>query len=755
MANALSVEQNSAMATLQGESGTSTDGYEPKRVPGSRAVVPLSRATAAISATLAVAASIVLVATGNLRSWWSEDGATEAVFSLFFTVFVVLVAVFVWLVVPQQPRNPVVWTMAASAFFGGVYVAGLVSASLVVDDPNSVLISTETVVPAELPAAAWILMFSEPALILAWFPLLTFGLLLFPDGRSPSSRWRGVGVLAVVGITVSTLAFMWGFRPGSTSPADESLLLDLGLVAASIAIILSLVALIDRFRRSRGPAREPFKWIVWGAAFFAPAMVIAVALGGTRYEELGLAPLMVGGAVFIASYAIAVGRHRLFDVNVVISRTVVVAGLAGFITVVYAVIVGGAGLLLGLGTGAALPLSIAATVVVAIAFQPVRERMQHWANRLVFGSRATPYEVLSRFSDRMRETVATEDLISQMARLLTQGTGAKQTVVWMTTGDELRPVANWPAETPLPAPMMTGPGGSPSSDVDYVALVEHNDELLGAVAMIMPRGETLTPSAERLVDDVASQAGLVLRNARLSADLVDTIRELRSSRQRLVAAQDDERRRLERDLHDGAQQQLVALKIKLGVVRRATDGAKRDEMLETLMDDTDEAIQTLRNLAHGIYPPLLEAEGLVAALNARTRNAPIPISVTAPDLERYSAEVEAAVYFSVLESIQNAAKYAAASRIDVTLRHQQDYLEFVVTDDGSGFDPSARARGRGLINITDRLDALGGSLEVRSAPGEGTTVIGNVRVERAKDNRAGSHAEGQEIRRTRHPTGVE
>ena len=685
-------------------------------------VVALARGTAAIGGTLAVIGSALLIAMGQAAIWWSGLYAFLMLLSIFF-------AVFVWLVVPQQPRNAVVWTMAASAFFGGVYVAGVAFVALLVDDLSLVLseTATSTVIPAHLPQwAAWTLGVVVPASFLAIFPQLTFGLLLFPDGTLPSPRWRWVGVLAGISIVLATAGDAWSFRPGNSGRAETGLLLDIAIVLLVLAVMLSLAALIGRFRRSTGMTRRQFMWVVWGASIFIFAIVGAIALGDVL-EDAIVAPFMVATAIFLGSYGVAVGRYQLFDIDVVISRTVVVAGLAGFITVVYAALVLGVGLLLGDLTDAALPLVIAATVVVAIAFQPLRTRMRRWADRLVYGERATPYEVLSHFSERMRATVATEELIPQLAQLLTQGTGARRATVWMKTGDELRPVASWPEEA-IAAASVGEDGGEPSiPGVDHLAPVEHDGELLGAVTVTMPRAETLTTSEERLVDDVASQAGLVLRNARLTADLVDTIKQLRRSRQRLVAAQDEERRRLERDLHDGAQQQIIAIKMKVAAAQQLTergDDSRAAELLQQVLADTDDAVDSLRDLAHGIYPPLLEAEGLGAALRARTAKAPIPVSVTANGIGRYSPEIEAAVYFCVLEAAQNAVKYAEAARVGVTVEQEDGRLIFEVADNGNGFDPASESRGRGLVNMADRLDALGGSLDVRSAPGAGTTIVG-------------------------------
>ncbi len=287
-------------------------------------VVRFLRVTVVIGGALAVIGSAVLIANGHAGLWWSEALASLALFSVFF-------AVVVWLVISQQPRNAVVRTLAASAFFGGLWVVGHAGVAMVVDDPTQVLVGAESVVPADLPAsAAWILMFTQPAFLLALFPLLTFGLLLFPDGRLPSARWRWVGVFAGVGMLLATVSWAWGFRPWNTAPTDESLLLDTGFVAIVLAVILSFVALVGRFRRSSGATRQQFKWIVWGASILVPTNVVGIMLGGGQFDDLIVALFMVGTAIFLVSYAIAITRYRLYDVDVVINKTVMVCGDRGW-----------------------------------------------------------------------------------------------------------------------------------------------------------------------------------------------------------------------------------------------------------------------------------------------------------------------------------------------------------------------------------------------------------------------------------------
>ena len=218
--------------------------------------------------------------------------------------------------------------------------------------------------------------------------------------------------------------------------------------------------------------------------------------------------------------------------------------------------------------------------------------------------------------------------------------------------------------------------------------------------------------------DVASQAGLALSNAGL-------IEDLRASRQRLVAAQDEERRRLERNLHDGAQQDLVALAIKLrlaSTVLEEEDTAEARQLLGELREDAAGALSNLRDLARGIYPPLLADRGLVLALQAQADKSPVPVVVDADGIGRFGQNIEAAVYFCCLEALQNIAKYAAASQVHICMAARDHSLQFTVSDDGVGYDVSCTPMGSGQRNMADRLAALDGRLEVRSAPSKGTTI---------------------------------
>jgi len=373
-----------------------------------------------------------------------------------------------------------------------------------------------------------------------------------------------------------------------------------------------------------------------------------------------------------------------------------------------------------------------ATAIVAVAFQPMQHRVQGVARRIVYGDLATPYETLSTFAERLSQAYSIEDVLPNMARILAEGTGASRAEVWVRVGSELRQSASWPptdGQRAAPVPHHDGhheriahasrvEAGSRETDVRY------QGQLLGALVVTKSPYERFTPAEEKLLADLSSQAGLVLSNVALIADL-------RASRQRLVSAQDQERRKVERNLHDGAQQQLVALSVKMRLIEgmAGKDPDKVAQLAHEVVVDTSEALESLRELGHGIYPPLLAKHGLAAALESQARKAPIPVTVRSDGVARYSQDLEAAIYFCCLEALQNVTKYANASHAWVSLRDEADGMRFEVGDDGDGFDRSAVDFGSGLQGMADRVEALGGTLEVTSTPGRGTSVVGSLPAE--------------------------
>ena len=578
--------------------------------------------------------------------------------------------------------------------------------------------------------------------------LVAFLILVFPDGRLlPGRRWRWAAWLVSAATAVALLASSIAVTSQQLSPRLPSVPNPVAVeplnnvtsgngpinVGVLLLLVTVLAAVVVRLRRSRGVARIQMRWFSYVAAtsiFVIVAGFVVNSANATLGNNISNVGFGFGFYLLVpATIGLAVMRHGLYDLDVFISRTLVYGSLAVFITAVYVGIAVGIGTLVGSGGKPNLALSILATAIVAIGFQPVRERVQKVANRLVYGRRATPYEVLSEFSGRVAETYAADEVLPRMARVLQEGTGAESATVWLRGTEELRPAATFPngVGTHIAVPMRNG-ALPPLENATRAVEVRHQGELLGALSVTKRRGEALTPIEQKLVDDLAHQAGLVLKNVGLSADLRTRLDELRASRQRLVSAQDLERRRLERNLHDGAQQHLVALKVKLGLAELllGRDPEKAAATLEQLKSDADEALETLRDLARGIYPPLLADKGLVVALESQARKATVPVRVESAGVARYAQDVEATVYFCVLEALQNVQKYAGASQAVVGLAASGDMLTFAVEDDGAGFDAKTVRKGAGLTNMSDRVDALGGTVEVVSHPGAGTRVRGEL-----------------------------
>jgi signal transduction histidine kinase len=636
------------------------------------------------------------------------------------------------LIVSRQPGNTIGWLLLAIPVVGSLLLANADYATRALAEA-----------PGSLPLGIWSGWLDRWLLVPSMFLFIPI-FLLFPDGRVPSPRWRPVLALTIAAPVVTTISF--ALTPGRMTGAMAHLehvhvqnpvgigapggivstVTLVGGFAILASAILACVAIVARYRRAEPDVRQQIRWLAFvGVSFFVVFVVdLFLALVLHASDTVTNLMFMVMFITLVLGIPIACGiailRYHLFDLDVVVKKAVVFGLLAGFIALVYTAIVTGIGALIG--SGSSTLLSFLAAAALAIAFQPVRERARRFADRLVYGKRATPYEVLAEFSDRMAETYATDDVLPRMAQVLARGTGAADARVWLHVAGELRPEAASPQDAPSTASLRVVADELPAFPEGVHAVdVRHQGELLGALSVVMPVDDPMTPGRERLVRDLAAQAGLVLRNVRL-------IGELRASRQRLVAAQDDERRKLERNIHDGVQQQLVALAVQLRLLEQTVkrDPAAAATSASGLQDAATQALEDLRDLARGIYPPLLADKGLAAALEAQVRRSPIPVRVDADGVGRYPEEIEATVYFCSLEALNNVAKYAEASSARIELSVGNRVLTFRVVDDGAGFDPSATSYGTGLRGMDDRLDAIGGRLEVTSEPGRGTVVTGSV-----------------------------
>ncbi|HEX4578837.1 MAG TPA: histidine kinase [Candidatus Dormibacteraeota bacterium] len=695
-----------------------------------RTATAIAVACTLVSAALMVVALTLAYFNGDLNVVTSAFGP-DLVINLGILPVGLIVAI-------RQRDNPIGWLLVGCSVLGAIHaLSGEYAIHGLLASP-------------ELPGTDWSAWLSGWIIDLV-FPAggFMFVLLLFPSGRLLSPRWR---ILAWTGVVFSALLVVITIpndypitvapnlrsvaNPIGVSGFVSSVLGSLWVIwpAGILVLLVAGVSIVVRHRRSAGEERQQIKWFAYavGATLAAYAVTIPFGLSNATNSAVSNAVLEVGVGVAIPlAIAIAILRYKLYGIDIVISRTLVYGSLAALITGVYVGIAVGIGTLVGSGGKPNLGLSILATAIVAVGFQPARARLQRVANRLVYGTRATPYEVLSEFSGHVAETYAAADVLPRMARVLQEGTGATTATVWLRAGDQLSPAATYPSTADGLTPVSISGSQLPEiSGADSAVPVFHQGDLLGALTITKRRGESLTPIELKLLDDLAHQAGLVLKNVGLSTELLRRLDELRSSRQRLVAAQDQERRRLERNLHDGAQQHLVAIKVKLGLAEMLMDrdAGRAVATLQQLKADADDALETLRDLARGIYPPILAERGLAAALQAQATRATLPVAVEADMIPRCPQALEAAVYFCVLEALQNVQKYSGASRATVRLSVVDGTLHFEVADDGVGFDPGVARGGSGLTNMADRLDALGGRLDVRSQPGAGCRVMGSLPV---------------------------
>jgi signal transduction histidine kinase len=665
-----------------------------------------------VTLALLVANVVLSIPAGSL----TDEGAFVFVYPVFLLAFSTVGA----LIAARQPGNAIGWVFIGTGLAWAVLGAADAYAAYALSIGRQATLAAR--------AADWVnIWFYGPGIFLP----VTLLLLLFPDGRLPSPRWRPVlwaAILGNIGVLLGN-----AFDPGTDTVDARFLtsnpfgvealagvlpiLVPVAFFATLGAVIAAPVAMVLRLRRSRGDERRQITWLAYAGVLVVLAIagvIIAGSITGWESdsvaEEIGQLVLISSLALLPIAAGIGILRYRLYDIDVVINKTVVYGLLAAVVTVIYVAIVVGIGTVVG-SSGSAF-LSAVAAAVVALLFQPLRRRAQHFANRLVYGDRATPYEVLSGFSERLADTYSVDDVLPRLARVLGEGIGADHVSILLRTAERTVPIATWPE------------GDTTASANDRRFEVRHQGDPLGEISIAMPANERMDEGQERLAADVATQAGLVLRNAALVTDL-------RDSRRRIVASQDERARKLERDIHDGAQQQLVALSVKLGLVERVvrTDAAAAEAMVAEAKADTNDALENLRDLARGIYPPLLADQGLAAALRSQARKAAIPVEVEPDGIGRYPEETEAAVYFSCLEALQNVSKYAEASTAKVRLAQANGVLTFEVSDDGRGFDPHAAERGSGLQGIADRLAALGGALAVRSAPGAGTTIAGSLPIE--------------------------
>ncbi len=671
---------------------------------------------------------------------------------------------------------------------GGVTAAVLGIAAI--DDVSALQATTAVALIAWALAGtviAW-LRPAEPLGLLVALVGATGALARLADAQiDPSATWEPIRAFAVLAAVAVMFHLVLGLPDGRLRTRLRLLLAGAGYVSAAaiaawagddvsairqgafgLAVVAAVVAaagFADRCRRANAADRARLQWFGWGVVV-AGVVAVAVWVLDTLVEWPNHpAAIAVAGTVLVPlSLGLGATPRLAVRIDRLLVETIVAGGIIVLVGAAYLLVV------IGLGTApdtaeerALLGLSMIAAALAAVCVGPVRARLDETARRRVYGERRSPEEALETFGSRMSRAVPMDELLLQLAESLKKSMQLSAAQVWTGGEEALELAASVPdrgvrrivptveeraviararvsgnawVQVWLPA-LLDGREGSPGPGdrVVRVAPVAHSGDLLGLLVVERTAdGAPFTEDDERVLTELARQVGLALHNVQLDSALqasLDELRlqaeELRASRARIVATADQARRQIERDLHDGAQQHLVALAVKLGLAKQLLESPPSvlGPLFDELRGDAQATLTQLRELAHGIYPPLLMDRGLPEALRAAANRSVLPVDVDAA-VGRFPAEVEAAVYFCCLEAMQNAGKHAGAgARVKITVTGGDRELCFEVEDDGAGFDASgAQRKGHGFVNMADRLGAIGGSLTVDSAPEQGTRIGG-------------------------------
>jgi signal transduction histidine kinase len=583
---------------------------------------------------------------------------------------------------------------------------------------------------SQLINSLWFLVLSTLSLEAQAVGSLALALLIgsYPDGVV-ERRWQRL-----------TLRFSWAV-----------------LLAAPLALLTSPVVLVDTYvTEALLPNPYAVSWLAWlavptgwlaqhswcviliGAAVMCARFIAADAAGRVRMRVMFVAVigLLVYAAGFVANTlgapealvvtlstlgsltaillpaAIIYGilRHRLFELDLVVRKSVAYGTALLLIAAAYAVIAAAPGMMLGNRVPVALAVVI--TIAAALAFQPLRRRLESAVSRRLFGDRVQQYQLLKSLGTTMEQTAELDELLPRLASAISDGIGAGWVRVRLCEAD-----GSW-LEEPV------GVAGEVTDDNAAGVDLVRASERVGRIDLGPKPGGYAAADLE-LLGTVAAQATTAVANVRLATQLKEGLEQLSTSRVRLIAAQDAERRRIERDLHDGIQQEVVALIAGLRLARNklSRNQLSTDELTD-LQDQAREMLGELRELAHGIHPPVLTDNGLVAALESRITRFPMSVEIVADEElrdERFSEDVEGTAYFVACESLTNVAKHAGTDGARIRLTRFSNLLCLAVDDSGRGFQPNG-ARSGGLANIRDRVEALHGRLTIESRLGAGTSV---------------------------------
>jgi signal transduction histidine kinase len=634
-----------------------------------------------------------LTVTIEMAAVWLSLGLEPSYDTFLYAVDSVVWAGAGALVASRQPRNPIGWLFCIFALVNAVMADAAQGWALRAADEGwrgadvAYLVSSAGRQPSGL---AWILTF-----------------LLIPGGRLPSRRWRAVVGLAAAGslLTMTGWSFSAGlnddFPSGRNPYAVEAVPMDvlfaLGMVLTVGAFLAASVLLVRRLRRSQGAERQQLKWFAFAATVATVVPPVALALWVVTPLAAVLIALMLTALPIAASIAIL--RYRLYEIDLVINRTLVYGAVTVLLAAVFAATIVLLGTALGRGSAWA---TAGATLVVAVVFRPLRRSVQDAVDRRFNRARYDALHRMAAFLDELRAGRAEPEEVEGILRDAAPEPDLE--LVFFLPGSGLVVDAHGTVVSDR------------HRDGRERLLIQPGDRPIGAVVYAAATQEQLA-----LVSRLVEAGGLAIEIARLRVELRHQLAEVQASRVRIIAAGNVERRRIERDLHDGAQQRLVSIGLALRHAQHELGVGSSYEAGRTLdaaVAEVAVAIGELRELARGLPPAQLDA-GLGPAFRELARRAPVPVLVKAPT-ERFDRGVEAAAYFIGCEGVTNAIKHADATRILLSAEQANGRLVVAVNDDGMG--GAAPVNGSGLTGLSDRVAALGGTLRITSERGRGTTL---------------------------------
>jgi signal transduction histidine kinase len=574
-----------------------------------------------------------------------------------------------------------------------------------------------------------------------------YALVLFPDGklvpqfsrRLVRLAYRGFVFWALTLLLIAGDLFEPAAGPGHATAFVQSFALLIPLVGFS--------AQAYRYRHTESAElKQQSKLLLWAltpALAFGLAVVALRALGGSSgtfggasVHDLESITFRLFQPIFIvipAAIIVGILRYRMWDLDIVVNKAILYGALAAFIGAMYVAVVVGIGQLAG--TGRRPALSVAALVAVAVGFEPVRERAQRFANGLVYGSRATPYEVMANFSHSMAQTVSVLDVLPLTAEAAARCIGGTAAQIVLHLPDGGTRTASWP-------------DGADGGSYDRTLPVWHQGDLVGEISVRKAPGNPLTTGDERVLSAVAAQAGLSLRSARLTAELQANLAtisaqatELAASRQRIVSARDEERRRLELEIRGAVERKLAAVErsIRRSEKMVAKDPAKAAAVFASILKEATVALDRLRTISRGIFPPLLADQGLAPALEGqlRTIDSKQPVTIeTAGDGARFDPHAEASVFFCCVEAVKEAARREKKGSVKLRVRREGPWVEFTIIGGRPPIDPAL------VQHLTDRVEALGGRLDAGTTPDGTASLTGRVPAQIPADAHAVASASG-------------